>query len=354
MTTRDALWQRLKERALVEGELPTRSESSPWFVRVMLGFAGWIGAVFLLLFVGIGLSFIIKSATASLVVGALACAAAALLYRLPSGGDFIAQFALAVSLAGQGLLVLGWSDSFRNTNELTGVATAVAVQQALLFFIVPNFVHRVWTAWSGACAAVIALDNAGVRSFAPAVVTAGFIALWLREFDHPRRGELIRAAGYGLALAAVQTAVMQGDLILSLLHALHREFPFAWAGAAASGAVLLWAVVALLQREGVALSSGSARFAVAGAAIIALASLKAPGLGAATAILVIGYANGNRLLAGLGIFALIGYLSVYYYWLQGTLLEKSALLAAAGIALLLARLVLKRWWPPCGAEVGHA
>jgi uncharacterized membrane protein len=67
---------------------------------------------------------------------------------------------------------------------------------------------------------------------------------------------------------------------------------------------------------------------------------------------VLGYANANRVLAGFGILALIGYLSYYYYSLQATLLEKSALLAAAGIALLLARCALLRAWP--AQEAGDA
>ena len=51
------------------------------------------------------------------------------------------------------------------------------------------------------------------------------------------------------------------------------------------------------------------------------------------------------MLAGLGIFALLGYLSHYYYSLHATLLEKSVLLVCAGVALLTARLALHRWWP---------
>ena len=125
-----------------------------------------------------------------------------------------------------------------------------------------------------------------------------------------------------------------------------------WAGAAASGAVLVAAIALLLRREGVPLASGPGRLALAAALIVAVASLKAPGLGPVLSILVIGFANGNRVLAGVGVIALLGYLSHYYYSMQTTLLEKSALLAATGAALLLARLALHRWWPlqPEGAR----
>jgi uncharacterized membrane protein len=59
---------------------------------------------------------------------------------------------------------------------------------------------------------------------------------------------------------------------------------------------------------------------------------------------VLGYANGNRVLAGLGILVLLGYLSYYYYSLETTLLIKSILLMAVGSLLLGVRLALHRWW----------
>ena len=94
------------------------------------------------------------------------------------------------------------------------------------------------------------------------------------------------------------------------------------------------------------------RVLFAGTPEFALASLKAPGVGAATAILVLGYANGNRVLAGLGIATLIAYLSHYYYNLEATLLEKSILMMATGAALIAARFALHRGWPH--KEAGQA
>ncbi len=354
---RESIWDQLRARGFVEGELPAPGEArSPWFVRVMLGFAGWIGAWFLLGFVALGLVAVVKSPTASWLVGAGACAAVAMLFRADRNGDFTSQFGLAVSLAGQVLMVYGLTEWVGRS--FTAVALGVAAQQALLFLLLPNFVHRVWTAWTGAYAMGFAMADMGLQAFAPAAVTAGFIVVWLREFDYPERGELIRAGGYGLALAAVQTAVMHGSLWYGWIATMGGRAPsgsvaLAWAGAVVAGVVLVGAVLLLLRREQVALDSGPGRVALAAATVLALASLKAPGVGPAVAILAVGYANGNRVLAGLGIAALIGYLSHYYYALHATLLEKSVLMACAGIGLLVARLALHRWWPE-QKEVTHA
>jgi uncharacterized membrane protein len=56
----------------------------------------------------------------------------------------------------------------------------------------------------------------------------------------------------------------------------------------------------------------------------------------------------------LGIFSLLGYLSQYYYAMQLTLLEKSAVLACTGVALLAARLALLRYWPATKEGTSHA
>ena len=105
-----AVWAQLKEAGLVEGEQPTAADvTTPWYVRAMLGIAGWIGAMFLLGFVATGFALVMESAIAALLIGGLLCTLAATLFRRLSGGSFAEQFAFAVSLAGQALIVVGLS-----------------------------------------------------------------------------------------------------------------------------------------------------------------------------------------------------------------------------------------------------
>jgi hypothetical protein len=357
---REDLWTKLLEAGLVAGELPPAGEArAPWFVRVMLGIAGWIGALFLLGFVGAAFVFVMKSSTASFIVGAGACALAVVIFRAAPKNDFVAQFGLAVSLAGQALMIFGAAQWFERS--LAGITLYIALQQALLFVLVPNFVHRLWAAWTCGLAATYATLTAGLYPFAPAATTAVFAWAALSEFRLARHGEMLRAGVYGLAITAVMAAVLHGPLVGELvLGRAPRAFDLGqagvWLGRIASLAVLVWAVLMLLRREGLPLASGQGRVGLAAALILGLASIKAPGVGPAAAILIVGYANADRVLAGLGVLALLGYLSHYYYSLQATLLEKSALLAATGAALLIARLAMRHWWPqgPEQAEVEHA
>jgi uncharacterized protein DUF4401 len=351
------LWERLLQARLVQGAAPAAEAGrSPWFVRVMLGVAGWFGALFLLIFVGLGLSFIIKNAGAALVVGVIACGVAAALFRKLPENDFAGQFAFAVSLAGQALIVFGIADTV-GSKSVAVVGIVIAVMQAALFWLVPNYVHRIWAAASGACAAAMALADMGLLAITPALVLIAFAWVWLKEFEFAK-GSLVRAGGYGLALAAVVIAVMHGERSIAWILD-HPRTPVGgligvWIGAALTSAALLWAVVQLLAREDVPRDSAQGKVALIGAIIVAVATLKAPGIGPAVAVLVIGFANGNRILAGLGILALLGYLSHYYYSLQLTLLEKSGVLASTGIALLAAWLLVHRYWPESKEGASHA
>ena len=79
------------------------------------------------------------------------------------------------------------------------------------------------------------------------------------------------------------------------------------------GIALLWAVWQLLIREAVDPTASAGGCFLAAAGILSLATLKAPGLAPASLILLLGFGNGNRVLSGLGVAALLGYLSFYYY-----------------------------------------
>lgn len=348
---RQALWDELRRAALVEGETPPADAvETPWAVRLMLGCSGWMGASFLLSFLGAVFFALFERAGASIVLGAALCASVAFLLRRISRNGFVEQFGLAFSLAGQALIAAGLSQLLSVEDRPALLALALAGAQAVLFFLVPHFVHRVWTAWTAALALALALDVWRLYAWVPAVLTLAFAWVWLGELEvRGRSGDVLRAGGYGLTFAALVMAVAQGEFGLARLW-MPDARPFGGElgvrlGGAFTGAVLLWAVYRLLAREGVPASSGPGRAGLASAAVLALAVVEAPGLVPPVAALVLGFANGNRVLTGLGIAALLASLSRYYYQLEATLLQKSALLIALGVALLLARLALHRLWP---------
>jgi hypothetical protein len=349
----EQLWDRLAEENLVVGEMgPLPEARSPWFVRVMLGFAGWIGALFMLSFVGAALTFIVKSSTASLMAGAVICVGAAVIFRVSKGKDFAVQFGLATSFAGQALFIYGLMETFKWGNGFSYVC--ITVFEAVLAAIVANEIHRGATAFAAAVSLSLALWWYGVPYLAPALITAAFAVLWMHEFPWADRGSLLRPIGYSLVLAALYS---NGVLLMHgyswLLGRGAGGSPALarlsyWTGVLAIGAVFIYTVFRLAARERFGIRPVQAGLIAALA--IAITSYKAPGIATGLVIVLLGYANANRVLTGLGIFSLIAYLSLYYYQLQATLLVKSASLIATGIVLLIARFALGRLWPATSRE----
>ena len=352
----EQLWERLAAAGLVSGKIaPPTGQHSPWFVRAMLGFAGWIGALFLLGFVAASLQFVIRSDGVSVIIGAAVCAAAAFLFRASRGKDFAVQFGLAMSFAGQALFISGLMGLFKWESGFSYVA--VAVFETALVAVVVNSIHRVVSSFAAAVSLSLALSSYGLQQSAPALITLGIAVVWLDELRWAAQGSLVRPVGYGLVLAAafVNGALLTHGLMWLDIARGTRVFvtPLYWAGMILNSTVFIYAVLRLLLREGLGLDGRLARVAVIAALVIALSSFKAPGVITGLIIVLLGFANGNRVLTALGMMALLAYLSHYYYQLQATLLVKSVSLGATGIVLLAARFALFKLWPEKEPGGGH-
>lgn len=355
--TAAALWTRLKADGLVEGEMPEPHDSaSPWYVRAMLGTAGWIGALFLLGFVAAAFTFLMEDFTAALLVGAVCCGGAFALFRGFEGNDFAEQFGLAVSLTGQGLMIAGLADIL-DWNAL--LYFSIAAMQVVLALLVPNFLHRLLATCGAAVAIALAINAAALHGLSAPLLCLGLALVWLNPKVWAVRAKLWSPVGYGLVLALllVETLRLFGAGFLfeparaSRWIALHGPL----IGRALAAAVLLFVAIALVVREGLSWKSPVALTAAAAALLLGLVSLTAPGLASALLILLLGFAAGNRMLAAVGIFSLLGFVTHFYYSLHATLLEKSGILAVTGLCLLGAWFALRRGPRPDDMiESGHA
>ena len=359
MTSRIECWNRLIAAGLAQGDMPPASEGrAPWYVRSMQAIAGWLAAVFLLGFFGMAFALLFKNPGAALVAGLALCAGAVVFFRAAPRSDFVAQFGLAASLSGQVLVVFGLTELV--AKSVNAAAVTVMLMETALFILMRHYLHRVLSAAAAVLALLWLVVDAGGYPLVPAIVTAGVAAAWLPEFRYARQGSLLRAGGYGVALAALCAVVSHGALWVLWLTSIGRRAnlpgpAMEWAGHAVLAVVLGVVAWKLLEREGLDARSPQDRVACVGVVILALASIKAPGLAPTLTILLMGFANGNRLLAGIGLVTLLGYLSHYYYSLQLTLLEKSGVLAATGIALLVVRAAMAQWWPAQDSrETAHA
>ena len=350
--TRAETWSRIVAAGIVTGEMPPHRPRVPWYVRLLQGVTGWLGALFLLAFLGKTFSFLFTDAVGAFLVGAAACVGAAIAFRRYPESDFAGQLGFAVSLAGQSLLGYGLWQLLGGHFGL--LAAAMVTVEIGLFILVPNYVHRVWNAWAAAFFAWHALLQIGFGALGPGLLTAAFAWMWLEEPELAHYGERAHAAAWGLALATLQFPIC-GRRVCDLFVLLGWPAGDSlgvwveWAGSMLLVAVLVAVVWRLLRREGHSLSTRPGAVALAGASILAITSLKAPGFSPAMVALLAGFSAGSRELTALAVFALVAYLTRYYYALEAPLLDKALLMMITGGALLLVALA-QRELCTCGLE----
>lgn len=343
---RGALWQQLTGAALAVGPVPEVDGSrSPWYVRLMLGVAGWIGALFGLAFLGFSLRFLFQREAGAIVTGLVLCACAWALYRALRGNDFAAQSAFAVSLAGQCLVFYGLFDLLHEDLGRATLLLMLSVFEFALALAIADSLHRTWCALAGTLCAYFALTIFGLEALALAAIAAAFASVCLEDERWAAGCGVLHPLGDALGIAlAVLYAIWA--LWPEVLHEVmsRSNGPWltipAWTEAALLGVVLAavaWRIAARLQAR-----LAAQLVAVAGALAVTASAHEAPGIPAALLIVVVGFAVSRRFLVGLGILALLGYLSHFYYSLHQTLLHKSITLIISGATLLLLSWVMQR------------
>jgi hypothetical protein len=163
----DSAWQTLLDAGLVSGAEPPVGElESPWYVRLMLGVVAWIAALLLLLFVAAALAWIIRSKPASLFTGLSMLGLAWWLLWKFGKQDFMSQFALAVSFAGQVLFAVGVFGWFGVELQSTTSWIIMTLAQAMLALVMPNTIHGSGRPWQPAFLFYMLLLRAACRGCA--------------------------------------------------------------------------------------------------------------------------------------------------------------------------------------------
>lgn len=340
MTTRHTqqLWATLVQSDLVQGDPPPADHmESPWYVKVLLAFSGWIAAIFFLCFLAMACTAIIdNSAIAGLVGGAIVLIACILL-RLAKN-EFLEHLALAISLAGQALVIYWIFEHSLITETMSWLGTLLF--QAVLVALMPNFIHRVFSSVAMGIAFCMTMLLSGWAFAAGGTLMAGAAWCWLNELRFPKQMRLIQAVGFGLVLAVIvlhATELSEHRFLFHFSSLRVEQWGQPWMGELMKGAVMLSVVWEILQRYRQSTAQPLALIALLATTVVCGLSLEVYGLTAGMTLILLGFSASHRLLLGLGIAALLLLLSSYYYLIDLTLLAKSGSLCATGLALLLLR-----------------
>lgn len=333
------LLETLSEAGLLEAAPAMENgEGTPWYVKLLLAFAGWLSSLALLGFIALILHEVLNSDAMGLVCGAALTGGAAVILH-ENRNTFTEHLALSFSFAGQVLFAVALF-GFWDNNE-AGARVCFAMLQGFLALAMPSFTHRVISAFLAVGVLYLSLASSGAHGLVPGA--AAFLAAWcwLNEFTYPKRMGRIRSVGYGvlLALIFIELYGLRGDLFdwLPLDVSWHAGWLPTWLAEAVGGAVLVYAVWRLLRRYEVPVSTTAAIQALVAAILLGVLSIKVQGLTLGMLIILLGFAGSNRILVGLGASTLLLYVGFYYYNLDTTLLVKAGTLFAIGLTMLVLR-----------------
>jgi hypothetical protein len=325
-------------QATAEAALAVEADAPPWYVRVMVGFGAWIAS---LLLIGFVIAPFMRSEAALIGIGAGMIAGAFGLRRL-SGHDFAAQSALATSLSGQVVMVMGLGD------EVVPALLTIMTCQSVLALMFPDRTHRFLSVLAAVTAAVILNYQQKVAGAIHLLVfglAAGWLVFHFQEGALMARGltARLRPVAFGLLVAMLGCVMLSTVYVLPELMGLlsFSFYPYPWISSLGFGALLLaleWRLLGSL--EGV--TADTRAVLVATSALVVAVSLPAPGIAASLVVLLVGVMFAERLVVGIGFGFFAVFLGAYFYGIETSLLVKSATLTATGLLLLGLRLYLLR------------
>ena len=344
-TWKQGLLEHLHQRRILDQaamQRLARHDRVPWFVVLLVGLAAWLAAALL---IGSTLVALLGDSPATAAAaGALLLGAA--IWLLRRSGVFAGQLGLALSLAGQGMLVLAVAqlDALQTWQHRPPALAAMLLASGML-----------WTPAAGShrlvCALIALAAGAALVGLNPGLACYGLLlavaATWIwwqrRRWAGSRRAALYRAAGGGatlLALGLPLIAQRHWMESFGMLVDQRMAFVLSWLYPLGAGALLLGITLRLSR----GLSAPMRIAAVAAVLLLGGLGLQAPGLLIAAALWLALFHACERFWAVLvGLGALL-YLGDFYYGLHISLLHKSLLLVISGLLLLGLRGYLLRQW----------
>lgn len=336
--TRDDLWNLLKERELVKGELPPEEILSPWYIRFFLGLSAWAATLFFIYFIMGIMDLWMQEGSYIMITGGAVLAAGFILQYIPGRNLFVSQLSLALTLGGLILMVVAADKLKLPVRLFSGIFMAAGV---FLFLTVKDSVLSFFSVITLGISLLFFFLSLGLDSYMALIFFILQASVWSFETSLPLKPGKARILGYGLFFLLTAVLLLE-DGALQSVRSLFRGSYFEPAGVRASlwisPLILLPYLYLFFSRV---FKDHRVRSLMTSALLTGLFS-GIPGLACAAVILILAFSRGNRVLLGISLFSAIICFIQYYYMLDLTLLVKSLWLTGAGIFFLFLREVLKR------------
>lgn len=344
-------------------------QPSPWYVRGMLAFGGWVAAVFFIAFFGfllfesLGISSneeltVFAASVPVLLMGRVLLARQQLFARhfgfaLVIAGTVGVAIALCASIRPEGLACFA----------LAGVLLALGILMgnagyAMLAAIVVGNSVALGIAFSyGYARNGFAVSETGgaveLLSLWWALVCAGLACYCLREhrWRGTARGNVAEGSFYGFYASVLIFEI----LTLAPAYSLASDMGLPGLATGYWGLAPALAVAALVFWLGKGAGRTARLLTMAGVPLVFALSWYLPGVGLALLGLTLARRMGNAVMQGFVLAYLFAYMVFYYYSLAVPFFQKSIYLMATGLGLLALALILRLWQAKATArEAAHA
>ncbi len=339
----------------VNHELLSSAQSearSPWFISLFFGMSGILASLFFIGFLTLLLdnTGLLDSTLAVFIIGGILSVIGGFLFynaRIRHS-PFWNSLAFAITLAGQGYIAYALLAS--EIAEPLNIMLLLLVQ-LLMTVAIPNFIYRLLSATLALSCLFYLLNYYHLSE-----VSLGLLAL-ITSVTHLQRYrlaafiptkwrmnalEITNAIGYAsayvlLSISVYFIAAEYGNSLNNYGEAFSYNYYLAQGLLTLAS---LYAAYLILKRYHIKLLSAAGLLISAAIVLLGIMSIYVSGLLATSLIIIIATANSQRVLLGLSVIALVGYIFWYYYQLDTSLLVKSVSLFVIGIALLLLRWLL--------------
>ena len=331
---------------------------SPWFISLLFGMSGILASLFFIGFLTLLLdnTGLLDSTLAVFIIGGILSVIGGFLFynaRIRHS-PFWNSLAFAITLAGQGYIAYALLAS--EIAEPLNIMLLLLVQ-LLMTVAIPNFIYRLLSATLALSCLFYLLNYYHLSE-----VSLGLLAL-ITSVTHLQRYrlaafiptkwrmnalEITNAIGYAsayvlLSISVYFIAAEYGNSFANFNSLDSYGEAFSYNYYLAQGLLTLaslYAAYLILKRYHIKLLSAAGLLISAAIVLLGIMSIYVSGLLATSLIIIIATANSQRVLLGLSVIALVGYIFWYYYQLDTSLLVKSVSLFVIGIALLLLRWLL--------------
>lgn len=333
-----------------------KSDSTPWFIHLFFGFSGLVSSLFLVGFLTLLLTQIgiFEHAGLQLIIGIVLSAVAFIAFtnKKTQHNTFWQSVALALSAAGQLYIAFAIFSSEFETPLDTWL---LLLFQILTTIIMPNFIYKL-------CSSTIALGCVAylLGNYQVPELILGTLALIMTVANLQRCSLVQRLPNtWRMVAMDITHALTYTSALLLIAFSVYivqaeysRDFVsnmFSYNYILAQGLLILaslYATYLILKRYRIAPLTKPSLIIMSIVIILGILSVYVSGLLATSLVIIIAFANSQRVLLGLGIVSLVGYIFWYYYQLDTSLLIKSGSMLIIGLVILLLRELLKRLSAP--------